>query len=166
MPPLSTRISRAALDEELAALKANQRFLDKVGQVQGYPAVDPAGEFDDDFVAQVLNRQVVSLLVHGEVVRRKLRITPAEVAQADADERFFDTANSTPIYERFDERYRQVVARRSAEVIALQASIGAIDLSPNAVQTYYDRHSLEFTETCVSRCWWGARRRQPRFGPR
>lgn len=145
-----TRLSPADVDGELEAMKANKAFLSRLGQLQGRPAVDERGELAEDVVAMVVNRHVAHALVQQEIRHRGLVVAEADVDRADVAERYFDSTDRTPVYDGFPEHYRRTLARRSAEVSALQAAIGNIDASDAAVERHYQAHGATLTRTCVS----------------
>jgi foldase protein PrsA len=140
-------IGQRALESELEAILDNRTYLDSLQQGQVRVQGSAQNAFDSTFVARILTRQIFLELVHQEVKRRKIELTPAELTQAEAD--VAATFQDPKILEGFPKGYRALLARRTAEVTALQAALAKVDLSEATVKKFYDEHQADFRETCV-----------------
>jgi len=143
----SGTIGQHALESELQAILDNRTYLDSLQQGQVRVQGSAQNAFDSTFVARILTRQIFLELVHQEVERRKIQLTPAELTQAQAD--VAATFQDPKILSGFSKGYRELLARRTAEVTALQAALAKVDLSDAAVKKFYEQHQADFRETCV-----------------
>lgn len=144
------RISVRVLDRELDAIKGNPKYLEAVEQdlaTQGRKAVGAGkGTFDTSFVSQVLTRRILLELVHQEVGRRKLRLTPDDRrrAQAQLAESFGDAT----MLKRFPDDFVDELVVKTAEVELLQEALTE-EVTDTQVRTFYDENPQFFDQFCV-----------------
>ncbi len=154
-------ISQADLNADLAALHSNTQLMTAVRsqtQVEG----QGAGTYDSRFVSSVLGGKISAVLVSQELDRRGITVTQADLALAQEDVVASFSAslsgqsgqvNSSlggQVFSAFPARYRDELVRDSAALTALEAYYGGVDLSPQALQRYYNQHPADFTLVCVS----------------
>ena len=145
-------VSRSALDTELHTILHNKTYLQEVDAqlAQEGARVEGSGKdtVDSAFAARALTRRILLKLVHQEVGRRHLRITPADLTQARSS---VESGFSDPkTFKRFPKSYQTEIIRSSAEVGALQKSLESGASSDAALRRLYDEHKADFDETCVS----------------
>lgn len=143
-----TTISQADLNNELTAIHGNPNYL-RVLESQSIVPVVGAGEqsFNSSFVADVLTGQIVFQLVHEQVARLGIKINSQDLSQARAD---IVGGGSPAILNSLPASYRDSLVAHRAEVTALEASLGHVDISPSAVAQYYAAHQQSFVVQCVS----------------
>lgn len=143
-------IEVSALDQELDAILANQRYLQQVQSANLAGGVTGQGEgtFTTAFVGRILTRQIFFELIRQEVERRKIEISAAEEEAAAAD--VIASFGEPEIFRAFPEDYRQELIRRQAEVTALQAALGEVEVDEASVAKFYEENRALFAQTCVS----------------
>jgi hypothetical protein len=147
-----TRISENELDRELNAIMGNARYLelaDQEFQQRTGERVTGAGgreTFNTRFVALVLERRIVFELVHQELVRRRLNVTDADLAQAEEElvERFPERR----VLDAFPRDYLRRLIRSNAEVMVLQRAL-APPVADAAIRDYYESHRPDFQVNCM-----------------
>src|SRR5205085_66510 len=77
-----SRIPQRDVDNELKAIRGNGRYLDAIDPSRRQILGSGTGTFNADFTAFVLNQDLDYELVHQEVLKRKLKVTPADIDQA------------------------------------------------------------------------------------
>ena len=146
-----TRISQDDLDEELNVILDNKELLEGIESQMG-PGESVRGTgkgtVNSSFAARLLTRRIFLELIHQEVERRNIRISPEQMDQAEqqAQQQF----GSPETFEKFPESYRQTVIRSNAEVGALQADVAKAGVSQEDVQRFYDQNAAQFRGRCVS----------------
>lgn len=141
-------ISKNSLEDELRSIASNDKFI-KLVEFEKPVRGARKGTFDAAFTAQVLTRQIAFELISDEVRRRKLTITPADLAAARAGAA--KQVQGEEILNGFPKPYQDLLVRRTAEVNALSASLLSQGGSPDAAaRAYYDAHQNEFQQACVS----------------
>jgi parvulin-like peptidyl-prolyl isomerase len=149
-----TKITQDQLDDELEAIEANEAYVSSIEQ--GGLAVRGSGKgtLTNAFVSRVLTRQIFLLLVHDEVVKRKLEITAAERTQAKPA--VVQSVGGDAVFKQFPAAYQAVLIRRNAEVAKLQAELaGGKEIGDKEVKDFYDANQEQFSQTCVSHILFG-----------
>jgi peptidyl-prolyl cis-trans isomerase C len=154
-----SRISQATLSSDLHAITQNKAFLDHLqssGQVTG----QGQGTFDSQFVASILSGRISLTLVDQALARRGITLTSDDLALAEPDvvASFASSSGSSAapsesgqqIFDGFPSYYRRHLVEASAALTALEADLGRVDVSRQALARYYRAHLPEFTLTCVS----------------
>jgi len=77
-----SRIPPRDLDNELKAIRGNGRYLDAIDPSRRQILGSGNGTFNANFTAFVLNQDLDYQLVHNELGKRKLNVTPADLDQA------------------------------------------------------------------------------------
>lgn len=134
-------ISRSAFQGELSDIRRNTAALAQLEQ-QGPIAGSAYDGFSRSFVAQVLSNDIQAVLVADAVHARHLS-APVAVASALS-------AAAGGGYSRYPNSYQRVIARRTANRLALAAGLSGVKLNSAAIQTYYRSNLSEFTQYCVS----------------
>lgn len=147
------RITESELRRELNAILENTEYLDRVDQnfsggsggrerVRG----DGAGTFNTVFVAAVLDRRIGFALIHQEVERRGLEVSPElrRSTRADLEENY-----GKEIFSAFPEAYRADLVRIFAEQALLQKELGSGTVDDAAVKEFYEANQAAFAQTCV-----------------
>ena len=148
-------LSDADLIGELRQISANASYVAAVQQSTGGSVTGKgkAGTFDLAFTDKVLTRQILLELVHEEFLRRKLVLTPsalADAATAQSAQIGNDQSTGKPIFGSFPKSYQDLLARRAAEVTALQDALAGVRIDDATVQRYYDAHVASYDLNCVS----------------
>ncbi|HUQ39071.1 MAG TPA: peptidylprolyl isomerase [Acidimicrobiales bacterium] len=141
-------ITQRELDIELHAILKNKKYLDSLEQSQVHVTGSGKGTFDTAFVARILTRQIFLELVHQEVVRRKVTVTPSELDAAKAD--VASSFEDERVLKAFDDDYERQLVVRTAEVTALQAALAEVKVDNAAIEKYHAAHEADFRQTCVS----------------
>ena len=148
-------LSDSGLLRELRQINSNASYVAAVQQSSNSSVAGKgkAGTFDLAFTDKVLTRQILLQLVHKEFVRRKLELTQAalqDAATAQSAQIGNDQTTGKPIFASFPKPYQDLLARRAAEVTALQDALAGITVDDATVQRYYDAHVSSFQLNCVS----------------
>jgi parvulin-like peptidyl-prolyl isomerase len=147
-------LSDADLLGELRQINANASYVAAVQQNAGTAVAGKGkGTFDLAFTDKVLTRQILLELVHEEFLRRKLVVTPSalqDAATAQSTQIGNDQTTGKPIFASFAKPYQDLLARRAAEVTALQDSLAGITIDDATVQRYYNAHKSSYQLNCVS----------------
>ena len=146
-----TRITQDDLDEELSVILDNKELLEGIESSLG-PGESVRGSgrgtVNSSFAARLLTRRIFLELIHQEVERRNLEISPQQLEEAEqqAQQQF----GSPDTFAKFPKSYRDTVVRSNAEVGALQADVAKTGVNPADVQRYYDENPSQFRGRCVS----------------
>ena len=141
------QISATQLEDELRDIRANRRYVELLESQNVRVEGSGEGTFNSALTAQMLTFDIFYELVHQEVVRRGIKIAPADreaarqavAAQMGGDE----------VLNAFPQRYRDKLVHRRAESETLATALaGGGD--EQAVRQYYDTHKEEFEQACVS----------------
>lgn len=149
------RISQQDLNVELEAIKANKTYGQAIEQQlsQGGEHVTGTGQgtFDAGFVARVLTRQIFLQLVHEGLTKRHITVTAKELADARQQQQsqFEQQFGSATVFTAFPKVYQDALARRAAEVSALQNALSKTKIDDVTIKAYYDSHLTQFSQTCV-----------------
>jgi foldase protein PrsA len=100
------------------------------------------------FVARVLTRRIFFTLIHQQVDKRHLKLTEADMAQAERDAQvaFGDAAT----LKAFPKSYVNESVKTTAEISKLTASLSKGDVTDAKIKAYYDAYTADFETTCVS----------------
>ncbi len=143
------RVAQRDLDRELKAIRNNKAFVQAL-QAQGQFSVEGAAKntFDMAFVSRVLTRQIFFTLIHQEVERRKLRITKADLDKAAEDT--VQQFGGAETMNAFPKSYRDQAIRTTAEISAIQESLGQRSATPENIKAYYEENKAQYDAACVS----------------
>lgn len=134
-----TTISRNTLQGELSDIRRNTAALVQL-ELQG-PITGRADDgFSGSFVAQVLSTDIEAVVVADAVHARHLS-APLDIGNN------LSAAGSG--YDRYPASYKRVIAQRTANRLALAASLSGVALTAAAYEDYYRSHLDEFTTYCV-----------------
>ena len=146
-------ITEDELREELDAIRENEEYV-RLLQEPGDPTQAPlqvvgrgAGTLDAEFVARVLGRQILLELIHQEFERRDLKVSEAELKDAEGQ---IEAELGEDIMKAFPAGYRQTIARRNAEVAKLQADFAEVDVDQAAIEEYYEENKESYELDCSS----------------
>ncbi len=143
-----TVLSKAGLDQELNAIRDNEKYLQALEQanvaVKG-PG-DNAGTFNSGFVARILTRRIYLELIHQEVTRRKLKVSDEDLDVAR--EQLVSSIGDPKVLDAFDEGYYNEIRRTTAEVYVLQNALA--DSSDASLRKYYNDHLDQFEAACAA----------------
>ena len=157
-PPAATvngsQVSQGSLDLELKAIVGNAPYLQSIEQQGTTVRGTGRGTLDNGFVARVLTRQILLLLVHDELQHRRVTVEASDRAAARAD--VVQSVGGAGVLARFPTAYQNVLVLRNAEVLRLERTLSKSELTDAAVKAYYDQHITEFTNTCVSHILFAA----------
>jgi hypothetical protein len=143
-----TAIEQTALDDELEAIGSNAEYLTSIEQGGTSVRGTGAGTFDSQFVGRVLTRQIYLLLVHEEVVRRKLTVNRGEMEAGRASVE--QSVGGKKVFGAFPKAYQTTLLRRTAEVVKLQGLLSGVAIDDAAIKKFYDENTELFSQTCVS----------------
>jgi hypothetical protein len=149
-----TPISQDKINQELADLSANSKYVQFIA-TQGTPVVGSApGSYSNGFVAALLDQQVRFEIIHQRVVAAHALPAPDKVAAAKAA---VSSAFPAGMFAAFPSRYQDVLATQQAETDAFVADVTR-DLSPEAINAYYQAHQGTYTsEVCVRHILFASR---------
>jgi hypothetical protein len=141
-------LSEDSLEAELDAMAANERYLGLLQQQGNTVLGKGEGTFSLAFVSRVLTRQIYLELVHQELVRRKLRLTPEdrELVRDDVAQE----VGGEDVFSRFPRAYRDTLVRRTAEVTKVQIALSGQTVDQAAARRFYEENAELFVETCTS----------------
>ncbi len=145
------RISEGELRRELEAIQGNEDYLQQVEQGLAQQGDRVRGEgdgtFDTVFVARVLNVRIGYELIHQELLRRKVRVGAAQLAEARPEA--VESAGGPELFRAFPKAYQEELVRRRAEVTALQRALGDVQIDDAAVKGFYDQNPAMFAQACA-----------------
>jgi hypothetical protein len=133
-------IPASALDRDLGDIAENARFV-KASTEKGRAFYGTRkGTYDVAIVAELLNRKITATLVHQEVVRRGLPITPAarDAAEKALRAQVVDVSGD-PLLDGFPRRYVDAQIQVQAESGVLEDDESARDPSPGAYEVLLSR---------------------------
>ncbi len=142
-----TRIGTGTLEGELRDLGSNDKYL-KLVESQIQSPVRTNGVFDASFTSTVLSREIIYDLVAKDLAKRKIVVSPADLAAARTAAS--DRIGGDDVFNAFPKAYQDTLVRRSAEVSLLSFALmnqGAPDV---AAKAYYDANQDAFAQVCVS----------------
>ena len=141
-------ISEGDLEHELRAIAANGPYLKLVESRQQVKGAG-ANTFDAAFTALALTRQIYYQLIGTELTKRKLAVSPADLAAArDA---VVKQLQGEDVFKDFPKDYQEQLIRRQAQLDVLTLSLNGQTGSPDdAARDYYNAHQQEFATACVS----------------
>jgi len=148
-------IPQRALFRELSAIRDNALLLNSL-QASQLEVLNPRARgnssFDQSFVSQVLTRAIFLSIIHREVARRGLRVTPQDIDAAApvVDAQLGRDPQGRDIFAGFPSWYRLVQQRRTAEIDVLTQALSGQKIDAPAIAAYYNGHQSEFVENCVS----------------
>jgi foldase protein PrsA len=142
-----SRIAQHDVDNELKAIRGNGRYLDAIDPSRKQILGSGNGTFNSDFTAFILNQDLDYELVHQEVVKRKLKVTPADLDQAKSV--VVQQVNGQDTFNAFPKWYQEKLQRRFAEVIALNRALTPAADEAKAMD-YYNTHQDQFLQACAS----------------
>jgi hypothetical protein len=139
-----TKIDRSDFEEELEAIRDNP-LLQKNGALL-------IGTGKDTINSRIstgwLTNQVYDALVREEIARRKIEISAADMAAAEAQ--FKEQFGSEEVSAEFPGWFKRRVLARTARLVALRAALAGYNRSDAGLQKYYDDNRAEFDEVCVA----------------
>jgi foldase protein PrsA len=142
-----SRIAQHDVDNELKAIRGNARYLDAMDPSRKQILGSGTGTFNSDFTAFILNQDLDYELVHQEVVKRKLKVTPANLDQAKSV--VIQQVNGQDTFNAFPKWYQDKLQQRFAEVIALNQGLTPTPDVAKAMD-YYNTHQDQFVQACAS----------------
>ena len=136
-------IESEVIDDQLHAISSNSRYSEllkqELGQIGG---LNPGGPntVNAQFAASQVYDRVLAMLIHDELQRRNLTVTPdtrAKVAESlkGGDAELFDTLAAD---------YRDHIVTVQAELQTILESRSTIEVQ----RKYYEENKPQFTETC------------------
>jgi parvulin-like peptidyl-prolyl isomerase len=142
-------ISQATINQDLADLSANSKYVQLIDQPGGTGPVagSSAGTYNKAFVAVLLDQQV-----QFELIRQQLAATHALPSQAQMDAARATVTQRFPagVFAAFPARYQNLLAVQQAEADAFIKTV-ATTLSADAVNQYYQSHlGTWISEACIS----------------
>lgn len=150
------QLSQSDLNNELTAIRGNKDYDQAVEQqlAQSGEKLNGSGKgtFDSTFVARVLTRQIFLNLVEQGLAKRHIEVTDAMLADAakNQEQQFSQQFGGNKVWLAFPKTYRDTLARRAAEVQALQNGLSKTKVDDAAIKSYYQAHLKDFSQTCVS----------------
>lgn len=139
-------LSKAGLDNELNAIRDNTKYLKALEQSKVSVKGKGDGTFDAAFVARVLTRRIYLELIHEEVVKRKLKLTPADLKAARAQ--LLTSIGDPSVLDAFPKDYKAEIQRTTAEVTKLQEAFA--NASDANLLKYYNDHLDTFEKACAA----------------
>lgn len=146
------RIDRAELENELEAILANKKYLDRIDQgAPGQPGGRVRGvgneTFTTTFIAALLDRRISLEIIQQEVRRRKL--VPTSEHRQDARQQVVGLLGGKELFDGFPKSYRDKLVAQFADVFALQEALGPPEVDADDVEEFYEKNRAVFDRTCV-----------------
>jgi foldase protein PrsA len=141
------RIAQHDVDNELKAIRGNARYLDAIDPSRKQILGSGNGTFNADFTAFILNQDLDYELVHREVLKRKLKVAPADLDQAKSV--VIQQVNGQDTFNAFPKWYQDKLQQRFAEVIVLNRALTPAADDAKAMD-YYNTHQDQFVQACAS----------------
>ena len=141
-------LSTTGLDDELNAIRGNADYLKALKDSNVVVEGKGSGTFDTAFVARVLTRRIYLELIHQEVVRRKLKVTSKDLANARQE--LTASIGDASVLDKFPKPYYNEIRRTTAEVQVLQTALAKVDTSDAGLQKYYNDHLDQFESVCAA----------------
>lgn len=147
------RIGRDEVEDELKAILANKKYLDRIDQgAPGQPGggrVRGAGNdtFTTTFTAALLDRRISLEVIHQEVLRRKL--VPTAEQRTQARQQVVGLLGGKELFDGFSKSYRDKLVKQFAEVFTLQEELGPPKVSASDVADFYEKNKAVFDRSCV-----------------
>lgn len=142
------RITENELDRELNAILGNKAYLEAVDQGSGRARGAGKDTLSTVFVARVLERRIAFELIHQEVEKKKLEVTPKDLEDARA-EILASVDNDEKLLSAFPESYRDELVRFQAEVSVLERSLVQTPKDDAAVKAFYEANAASFETFCL-----------------
>jgi hypothetical protein len=142
-----SRIAQHDVDNELKAIRGNGRYLDAIDPSRQQIFGSGKGTFNADFTAFILNQDLDYQLVHQELLKRKLTVTPPDLDQAKSV--VVQQVNGQDTFNAFPKWYQNKLQQRFAEVIALNRALTPAADEAKAMD-YYNSHQDQFLQACAS----------------
>lgn len=147
------RISKDELEDELKAILANEKYLERIDQ--GAPGQGAGGRvrgagndtFTTTFTAALLDRRISLELIHQEVLRRKL--VPTDAQRQAARQQVVGLLGGKELFDGFPKSYRDKLVKQFAQVFTLQEKLGPPEVSASDVAEFYEKNKAVFDRTCV-----------------
>jgi hypothetical protein len=138
------RITKSALNRELAAIEANKLYVTRLEQRAGFHVKDARGRFIAAFVAEVLTNDIRYIAARQAAEANHVRIRASDLGPGDALLDAQAVAGNPHILDAFPRWYRDELVRRSATVTRLHQS-----LLPNiSAGAYYATHKDDLLRAC------------------
>ena len=141
-------LTKAGLDNELNAIRNNKKYLDELEKGNVVVKGTGAGTFDAAFVARVLTRRIYLEIIHAEFVKRKLKLSSADLAAAREQLVASMPEQDATILDGFPKAYYNEIRRTTAEVTKLQAALA--DVTDANLRKYYSEHLDMFEKACAA----------------
>jgi len=148
------RITNSSLVDELNAIKGNGDLLAYYQQSQPVLGEKP-GTFNLDFVSEVLLEKIQFELVRQDLTHR--HVVPDDGCRAAGQNDAYSTYGAgdvdkgRQILDALPSWFRDELVSRHVNLLALQASlINQPCVSSDAARAYYDAHTSDFDESCLS----------------
>ena len=147
------RITQNELDRELNAVLGNKAYLDQIDQSFGSQAQASArgageGTLNSVFVARLLERRIAFELVHQEVKKKDLEVTPKDLEAAKA-EILASFDNDQRLLNAFPQSYRDELVRSTAEVTVLERAFTQTPTDDAALKAFYEANKGTFETFCL-----------------
>ena len=139
-------LPKAGLDRELDAIRDNKEYLTALEASGVSVKGSGSGTFDSAFVARVLTRRIYLELIHQEVVKRKIKVTPEDLAVAK--DQLAESIGNEKTLEAFPKRYLDEIQRTTAEVYVLQTALA--NGSDANLRKYYNDHLEQYENVCAA----------------
>ncbi len=142
-----TRIEQSTLEDELRDVGSNDKYL-KLVENQIQAPVRTNGVFDASFTSTVLSREIIYDLVEKDLAKRKIQISPEDMAAARTVA--MDRSGGEDVFNAFPKDYQDTLVRRQAQVTALSFALMGPGTPEEQSRAYYDANPESFSEACVS----------------
>ena len=149
-------IGETDLQDELSAIRDNAQYRQALESGFGGSLLGQSeGTFNAVFAARVLTLQIYYELAGQYLTDKHIDITRdmLDAARQDA----VAQAGGQEVFQRFPERYRDLIVRRRAVVVALDEELGRDFRRPGAVEQYFQQHADQFEQLCASHILVGSK---------
>jgi parvulin-like peptidyl-prolyl isomerase len=154
----ATAIPSQEVLDEMSAIAENADYVKWIeDSTQGQVIVkgEETGSYTQEFVSQVLTKQIQSVLIEQAIAARKIAVTDDCTAAAETSVAAGigggDQATGEAIIARFSDVYREQMIRWNAEQLALEADLAGQECNTDKqAAAYFEAHKADFEEACVS----------------
>jgi hypothetical protein len=144
----SNVVTGAELTEELKALADNHAFLSRV-QAGSVVAGGGLYGFSQQFVATVLTDEIETAAAQNLLAARHVQPLDASIATSVTAATYEQTYGGLTLAS-FPAAYRQLLVRRTADDLALEAALDHVNVSSAALLHYRSANVGQFSTYCVS----------------
>ncbi len=143
-----TVLTRAQLFSELSAIAASPSDVSSYAHSGITVKGKAKGTYTTTFVDQILDQRISLILIQQANQKRKVTITPDDLALAKQD--IVTSVGGTKTFDAFPSSYQSYLVKSAAEFTVLEASLAGIPVTQATVHKYYTSNPAALSNTCAS----------------